>query len=59
MYSTVRGTDECVAYLSPGIHEAEMSLIISRSIILKRMIINTALNISQHDSMAGSVFVLK
>jgi hypothetical protein len=43
MYSTVRGTDECVANLSPGIHEAKMSLIISRSIILKWMIFNTAL----------------
>jgi hypothetical protein len=43
MYSTVPGTDECVANLNPGIHEAKMSLIISRSITLKWMIINAAL----------------
>jgi len=43
MYSTVRGTEKCLANLSPGIREEKMSLIISRSIILKWMIIDTAL----------------
>ena len=43
MYSTVCGTDECIENMSPGIHDAKRPLIISRSIILKWIIINTAL----------------